>query len=68
LIGEAASKVSEAGRAESPGLEWRQAIAMRHRLIHGYSSIRPEVVFDTALQDLPTMIVALEQALGGRPQ
>jgi uncharacterized protein with HEPN domain len=67
LIGEAAGQVSDAGKAILPELEWREAIAMRHRLIHGYFSIRPEVVFETARDDLPQMIVALERALGESP-
>jgi uncharacterized protein with HEPN domain len=65
LVGEAASQVSDAGKARLPDVEWGQAIAMRHRLIHGYFSIRAEVVFDTAREDLPPMIVAPEGALEG---
>jgi uncharacterized protein with HEPN domain len=65
LVGEAAGQVSESTRTALPDVEWREAIAMRHRLIHGYFSIRPEVVFDTAREDLPPMIAALEKALGG---
>jgi uncharacterized protein with HEPN domain len=65
LIGEAATKVSEPGKTALPDVEWREAIAMRHRLIHGYASIQPELVFQTAREDLPSMIAALEQALAG---
>lgn len=64
LVGEAATKVSDAGKVELPLVEWRDAIAMRHRLIHGYFSIRPELVFETAREDLPKMILALEKAAG----
>jgi uncharacterized protein with HEPN domain len=64
LVGEAATLVSKSTRYALPDVEWREAIAMRHRLVHGYFAIRPEVVFDTALNDLPAMISALERALG----
>ena len=65
LIGEAATKVSAEGKAALPEVAWREAIAMRNRLIHGYVSIQAEVVFDTAREDLPPMIAALEKALAG---
>jgi uncharacterized protein with HEPN domain len=68
LVGEAANKVSDAGKAALPEIAWREAIAMRNRLIHGYFSIRSEVVFDTAREDLPQMIASLEKALAGDRQ
>jgi uncharacterized protein with HEPN domain len=64
LIGEAAGQISAEGKATLPDLEWREAIDMRHRLIHGYFSIRAEIVFETARDNLPPMIVALERVLG----
>ena len=67
LFGEAAGQVSDVRKAMLPDVDWRQAIAMRHRLIHGYFSIRPEVVFDTARNDMPSMVAALRRALTGDP-
>ena len=63
LVGEAAGQISEERKAGLVNIEWREVIAMRHRLIHGYFSIRPEVVFQTARDDLPRMITELERAL-----
>ncbi len=63
LVGEASTQVSDAAKEAFPDVEWREAIAMRHRLIHGYFSIRQQVVFDTAQKDLPLMVAALERAL-----
>jgi uncharacterized protein with HEPN domain len=68
LVGEAANKVFDAGKAALPDTAWREAIAMRNRLMHGYFSIRSDVVFDTAREDLPQMIASLEKALVGDPQ
>lgn len=38
VVGEAATKVSDAGRAERPGVPWLQIAGMRNRLVHAYSA------------------------------
>ena len=68
IIGEAASRVSAAGQAEAPGLPWRQMVAMRNRLIHAYFDVDLDVVWSTVRQELPGLIVALEQTLQGADQ
>ncbi len=40
------------------------AVALRNRLIHGYDAVDDEIVRDTVLKDLPSLIVALEQLMG----
>jgi uncharacterized protein with HEPN domain len=37
---------------------------MRNRLVHGYASVDHDVIWDVATTDLPTLVVALEKALG----
>ncbi|WIM06380.1 MAG: DUF86 domain-containing protein [Candidatus Nitricoxidivorans perseverans] len=39
LIGEAATHIPDAVRLETPQIPWRQIIATRNRLIHGYIGI-----------------------------
>lgn len=68
IVGEAASQVSAEGRAASPDIPWRSAIGTRNRLIHGYSEIDYNVVWDTVTRDLPPLIVQLEQALASENQ
>jgi uncharacterized protein with HEPN domain len=63
IVGEAASKVSAECRAELPHVPWRQAIGMRNRLIHGYSSLEAEVLVSTVHKDLPALVTVLERAL-----
>jgi uncharacterized protein with HEPN domain len=63
LVGEAASGVPEAIRAEHPQVPWPKIIAMRHRLIHGYHSVDYAILLDTVTQDLPTLIVQLKAIL-----
>ena len=59
VVGEAASKVSTAARAELGAIPWRTVIGMRHRLVHGYADVRLDVVWATVRDDLPVLIAAL---------
>ena len=36
---------------------------MRHRLIHGYYDVDPDIVWDTVHEDLPPLIAAIEELL-----
>lgn len=63
VIGEAANGVSEKFREEQPALPWRQMIATRNRLIHGYRDIDAAVVANIAQSNLPVVISALEPIL-----
>lgn len=66
IIGEAAHQVSEETRAQLPGLPWADIIGMRHRLVHAYFEIDPEILWQTIKQDLPPLVAALEEALRAR--
>lgn len=63
VVGEAASGVSERFRQDHPELPWRQMVATRNRLIHGYRDIDPAVIARIAQTNLPTVISALEPIL-----
>ncbi len=63
VIGEASSRVDPAIKSRHPTIEWREAAAMRHKLIHGYDTIRFEVVYDTVRDDLPLLIDQLNTVL-----
>jgi uncharacterized protein with HEPN domain len=60
VVGEAARRVSEGGRAALPGLPWRQMVGMRNRMIHEYDRVDLAVVWETLERDLPPLIAALE--------
>jgi uncharacterized protein with HEPN domain len=47
IVGETASKVTEAGRAELPVVPWPQIVGMRNRLIHAYFDINRDILWDT---------------------
>jgi len=46
IIGEAASKLSEAFTKSHPDIDWRTIIASRDRLIHAYDTIDYQIVWD----------------------
>ena len=63
VIGEAASRVSEATRARHPFIPWRQVIGMRHRMVHDYLAVDLEIVWAVVSEDLDPLISALERVL-----
>ena len=63
IIGEAASTVSKEFRENHKEIPWANIIAMRNRLIHVYFDIDLNRVWDTLTDDLPPLIVALENAI-----
>lgn len=63
VIGEAASRVSEASRSKHPDIPWRDMVGMRSRLIHGYDAVDLNLLWDTVTTDLPPLIATLERIL-----
>ena len=59
LIGEAATHVPEAVRSASPEIPWRQVIATRNRLIHGYLGIDNDTLWSIVRDDIPLLLSAL---------
>lgn len=64
IVGEAASKISEAGRAALPQLPWKSIVGMRNTLIHGYANVDLAQVVVVVRRDLPPLIAAIELFLG----
>lgn len=55
LIGEAASRLPENWRASHAQIPWRQIIAMRNVMIHGYDIVVSDVLWDVATNDVPKL-------------
>lgn len=66
-IGEAAAKISPLGRARLPEVPWAAVVGMRHRLVHGYDEIDPDVVWKVATEEAPQLIATLRAALESWP-
>ena len=63
IIGEAASKISEARKAEDDSIPWKDIVGMRNRLSHGYFDVNLDVVWQTVKTDLPNLIKALKKII-----
>ena len=64
IVGEAAAQVTDAGRAEMPGVPWTQVVGMRNRLVHAYFDINADILWDTVLLALPALVARLRGAIG----
>ena len=61
LIGEAATRIPQAVRDLAPDIPWRQLIATRNRLIHGYLGIDNDILWSIIQDDVPGLLVKLRQ-------
>lgn len=61
LIGEAATHIPDAVRLGNPNIPWRQIVATRNRLIHGYLGIDNDTLWSIIKDDLPTLLVRLQE-------
>jgi uncharacterized protein with HEPN domain len=63
IIGEASKRVSEATRATLPNIPWAAIAGMRNRLVHEYDEVDLDVVWDTVINSLPSLIPILEASV-----
>lgn len=61
VIGEAARGVSTSFPQAHPEIAWREMAGMLDRVIHGYFDVNLDVVWETIVQDLPTLITLMEK-------
>jgi len=52
-------------QARYPDIPWRDAIAARNRIVHGYDTIDYDRLWQIITEEFPVLIVALERALPG---
>lgn len=60
IVGEAASRISEATQQRHDDVPWRDITGMRNKLIHGYFGVDVDVVWETIVEDLPPLKRQLE--------
>lgn len=63
LIGESVNRVDKDVRERHKHLPWREMIALRNRLIHGYDTINFAVLWRIVQDDLPPLIRDLDVIL-----
>ena len=62
-IAENAQELSSFFLEETKHLPWRQLNGIRNRIVHAYSAIRVDIVYDTVLNDLEPFKSELEKML-----
>lgn len=59
IVGEAASKISEATRLNNPQVQWRLMKEMCNKLIHEYFGVSAVTIYSTIRLDLPILLERL---------
>ena len=60
IIGEAGARVSGERQALLTDVPWTRMAGMRNRLIHAYFDVDRDVVWRTAIDDIPALVAVLE--------
>ena len=60
LIGEAATHIPDAVRQANPQISWRNVVATRNRLIHGYLGIDNDTLWSIIQDDIPSLLADLQ--------
>lgn len=63
IIGEAAFMLSLEFKEKHNEIPWNDIIRMRHVLVHGYATILPELLWHTALVDVPLLKKQIEEII-----
>ncbi|HEX2770669.1 MAG TPA: DUF86 domain-containing protein [Geobacteraceae bacterium] len=61
LLGEAATHIPDAIRESSSAIPWRQVVATRNRLIHGYLGIDNDILWSIIKDDIPVLLQELKK-------
>ena len=61
ITGEAANRLSKAFRESQPDIRRPEILALRNRLIHGYDTIDPEIIWKVVAVDVPALVASLEK-------
>jgi uncharacterized protein with HEPN domain len=65
IVGEAARRVSDDGRARVPDIPWQMIVGARNRIIHGYDIVNYDIVWQIVTIEFPRLIEALERVFPG---
>jgi uncharacterized protein with HEPN domain len=63
IIGEAARHISTEFRSAHPEIPWRQIIGMRNFLFHDYAGVNNNILWNTAVTEVPELLRLLDAVL-----
>ena len=55
VIGEAIHRLSTEIRTRHPEVPWQQIVAVRHRIVHAYFDLDWQILWNTAMDDIPQL-------------
>jgi uncharacterized protein with HEPN domain len=55
VMGEAIGRLSPELRARHPEVPWHQIVAVRHRIVHAYFDLDWQILWDSAMDDIPQL-------------
>ena len=64
IVGEAAGKLSVEARNELPDVPWPRITGIRNRLVHAYMNVDEDILWTTAVDHLPALVLRLRQVPG----
>jgi len=67
VVGEAAAQVSEETTSRLSAIPWRAIVGMRNRIVHAYWDVDTDIVWRTAVEELPALLPLLREALEREP-
>lgn len=68
VIGEAASRVSQAFREAHPEIPWVDIVGMRNRVVHDCRRINRDIVWQVVQEDLPNLIAVVAPLVPPEPE
>jgi uncharacterized protein with HEPN domain len=63
VLGEAATRVSAETRSAVPTVPWSKITAMRNRLVHAYFDIDRDILWRTAVEEIPALRLLLQEMI-----
>ncbi len=63
IVGEAAYKLTLEFKDTHPATPWRQIVAMRHILVHGYYQVSASEIYNVYKTDLPGLLTQISSYL-----
>ena len=67
VLGEAASKISDALKSQYADVPWKVATALRNILIHDYVKVDYSELWKTAKEDIPQLLLQLKRIISSLP-
>ena len=64
-MSESTQRLSNAAKAEHPGIEWRRNAAFRNVLVHNYLGIDLDLIWQITQRDIPELKRVILAMLGG---